>query len=86
VKSHQRFRAKECLPFPLVSDEGGICGVYGAWRRKKLYGREYDGIARISVLVGTDGRVLRVFDPVNAKGHADEVLAVLRATDLRRAP
>ena len=79
TKSHQKFRAKECLPFPLISDEGGICEAYGAWRAKKLYGREYDGIARITVVVGPDGNVSHVFDPVKANGHAEEVLAALGA-------
>ena len=79
VKSHQKFRAKECLPFPLIADPGGICEAYGAWRKKKLYGREYDGIARITVLVGADGRVARIWDPVTAKGHAAEVLAAVEA-------
>jgi thioredoxin-dependent peroxiredoxin len=75
VRSHARFRSKEGLPFALVSDEGGICEAYGSWRRKKLYGREYDGIARITVLIDAEGRVARVWDPVRARGHAAEVLA-----------
>lgn len=75
VKSHQKFRAKECLPFPLIADEGAICEAYGAWRKKKLYGREYDGIARITVLIDANGSVARVWDPVTARGHAAEVLA-----------
>lgn len=77
MKSHQKFRAKECLPFPLISDSGDICVAYGAWRQKKLYGREYEGIARITVVVAPDGKVSHVFDPVHANGHAAEVLAAL---------
>jgi peroxiredoxin Q/BCP len=79
VKSHQKFRAKECLPFPLIVDESGICEAYGAWRRKKLYGREYDGIARITVLIDEFGQIAHIFDPVSPKGHADEVLAVIKS-------
>lgn len=75
VRSHTKFRAKEGLPFPLVSDEGGLCEAYGSWRRKTLYGREYDGIARITFLIDAEGRVEHVWDPVRAKGHAAEVLA-----------
>lgn len=75
VKSHQRFRAKECLPFPLIADDAGICEAYGAWRKKKLYGREYEGIARISFLVNAAGKIAAVWDPVTAKGHAAQVLA-----------
>lgn len=80
VRSHLRFRQKECLPFPLIADEADVCEQYGSWRKKKLYGREYDGIARITVLVGADGRVERVWDPVRAKGHAAEVLAHIEAS------
>ncbi len=75
VKSHQKFRAKECLPFALVSDPGGICEAYGAWRDKKLYGREYKGIARITFLVDERGTIAEVWDPVTARGHALQVLA-----------
>jgi peroxiredoxin Q/BCP len=77
IKSHQKFRAKECLPFPLITDDGSICEAYGAWRKKKLYGREYDGIARITVVIAPTGTVAKVFDPVRANGHAAEVLAFL---------
>lgn len=77
VKKHQSFRAKECLPFRLVSDEGGICEAYGAWREKTLYGRKYLGIARITVLIDENGVVQQVFDPVKAATHAAEVLAAL---------
>lgn len=76
-KSHARFKEKECLPFSLVSDPGGICEAYGAWREKKQYGRSYMGIARISFLIDEEGVVRRVWDPVKARGHAAEVLASL---------
>lgn len=79
AKSHAKFREKECLPFELVSDTTGICESYGAWRQKKLYGREYEGIARISVLIDEEGCVRRVFDPVKPLGHAEEVIQALDA-------
>ncbi len=79
VKSHAKFREKECLPFELVSDTTGICEAYGAWRQKKLYGREYDGIARISVLIDEAGIVRKVFDPVKPSEHAEEVIRAIDA-------
>ncbi len=79
VKKHRSFRAKECLPFALVTDEGGICEAYGAWREKTLYGKRYMGIARITVLIDESGVVTRVFDPVKPEHHALEVLAALDA-------
>lgn len=79
VKKHQSFKKKECLPFPLVVDEGGLCEAYGAWREKTLYGRKYMGIARITFLIDENGVVRQVWDPVKPAGHAAEVLAAVRA-------
>jgi peroxiredoxin Q/BCP len=76
-KKHASFKAKECLPFTLVSDEGGICEAYEAWREKKLYGRAYMGIARVTYLIDEEGRVARSWDPVKPEGHAAEVLAAI---------
>jgi peroxiredoxin len=76
-KKHASFKAKECLPFTLVTDEGGLCEAYGAWREKTLYGRKYMGIARITFLIDEDGIVRRIWDPVKANGHAQEVLEAL---------
>ena len=73
-KKHQSFKKKECLPFTLVSDEGGLCEAYGAWRERSLYGKKYMGIARITFLIDEAGIVRGVFDPVKPAGHAQEVL------------
>ena len=78
VKKHTSWKAKECLPFSLIADDGSLCEKYGAWRMKKLYGREYMGIARITVVIDEKGTVTHVFDPVKANGHAEEILGVLR--------
>ena len=77
VKKHQSFKAKQCLPFPLVVDEGGLCEAYGVWREKSLYGRHYMGIARVTLLVDEAGIVRRIWDPVKVNGHAAEVLAAV---------
>ena len=75
AKAHARFKTKECLPFTLVSDTTGICEAYGAWREKTLYGRNYMGIARITFLIDEAGTIARIFDPVKAATHPQEVLA-----------
>ena len=77
VKKHKSFKAKECLPFPLVTDEGGLCEAWGTWREKKLYGRTYMGIARATFLIDPAGTVARVWDPVTVEGHAAEVLSAI---------
>jgi len=79
VPSHEKFRAKYRLPFPLLADtDHAVAGAYGAWGEKSMYGRKYQGILRTTFLIGPDGRVAQVFQKVKPKGHAAQVLAALR--------
>src|SRR4051812_21514916 len=50
-KSHQKFRKKFGLTFPLASDDSGVCERYGVWKEKNMYGRTYMGIERSTFLV-----------------------------------
>jgi peroxiredoxin Q/BCP len=80
VASHRKFKAKYKLPFALLSDaDHAVALAYGAWGPKKMYGREYEGILRTTVVIDADGRIARVFPKVKVKDHADDVLGVLRA-------
>ena len=77
-RSHQKFRTKYDLPFPLLADEGHeIAEAYGAWGDKSMYGRKYRGILRTTFLIGKNGKITRVFAKVKPNGHAAEVLAAL---------
>jgi len=77
-RSHAKFKAKYGLPFTLLSDEDHqVCQAYGVWGRKKMRGKEYDGIFRTTFLIGADGNILKVFEGVKPEGHASEVLAAL---------
>ena len=79
VKSHEKFRAKFDLPFPLLADEGhSVARAYGVWGEKSMYGRKYMGILRTTFIIDEKGRIARVFEKVKPAGHADEVLAALR--------
>jgi peroxiredoxin Q/BCP len=49
--------------------------AYGAWGEKSMYGRNFMGIIRTTVLIGADGRIARIWRNVRVDGHADEVLA-----------
>ena len=76
VASHDRFKAKHGLPFPLASDETGeVVEAYGAWVEKSMYGRSYMGIERSTFLIDGQGRVRKVWRKVKVPGHVDEVLA-----------
>ena len=80
VRSHNGFKAKHDLPFPLISDsDGTLHEAYGAWGLKKNYGREYMGTIRSTFLVGPDGAVIEAWPKVRVKGHVDAVLAALEA-------
>jgi peroxiredoxin Q/BCP len=78
-KSKAKFATKHDLTFPLLADvDHAVAEAYGAWQEKSMYGRTYMGVARVTYLVGPDGRVVRRWDGVKVDGHADEVLAALR--------
>jgi peroxiredoxin Q/BCP len=75
-KAQEAFRNKHQLGVPLASDEKhDMLEAYGAWGEKSMYGRTFQGILRTTVLIGSDGKILRIWRNVRVDGHADEVLA-----------
>jgi peroxiredoxin Q/BCP len=59
AKSHQSFRSKYDLPFPLLLDpDHKIAEAYDVWREKSMYGRKYMGILRSHFVIDEDGRVV----------------------------
>jgi peroxiredoxin Q/BCP len=79
-KAQESFRDKHRLSVPLISDEKHqMLAAYGAWGEKSMYGRTFMGIIRTTVLVGSDGRVSKVWRHVKVDGHADQVLEAARA-------
>ena len=80
VASHQKFRAKQELPFPLLSDpERTLLAPLGAFGRKIMYGKEVEGIIRSTFLIDPEGVVRHVWPKVSVKGHVAAVLDVLDA-------
>ena len=80
VTSHQKFKQKYRLPFPLLADtDHRVADAYGAWGEKSMYGRKYRGILRTTFLIDPAGRIARVFEKVRPEGHAAEVLAALQS-------
>jgi peroxiredoxin Q/BCP len=80
VKAQEAFRNKHELSVPLASDEQhGMLQAYGVWGEKSMYGKTFLGIVRTTVLIGKDGRVIRIWRHVRVDGHADDVLAAARA-------
>ena len=75
VKSQKNFCEKQSFPFSLVSDpEKTTIRKYEAIGLKKMYGREYEGIFRISYLIDENGLIQKTYGKVKPKEHAKEVL------------
>jgi peroxiredoxin Q/BCP len=80
VASHDKFKKKHDLPFPLASDEDGkVCEAYGTWVEKSMYGRKYMGIERATFLIDDIGVIRNVWRKVKVPGHVEEVLAAAKA-------
>ena len=78
-KSHGKFRDKHALTIPLASDENKeMLEAYGVWVEKAMYGRKYMGVERTTMLVDKAGTVARIWSKVKVKGHAAEVLALVK--------
>lgn len=80
VASHDKFKTKFKLPFPLASDaDGKVCEAYGAWAEKSMYGKKYMGIERSTFLIDEKGILRGIWRKVKVDGHAAEVLAAAEA-------
>jgi peroxiredoxin Q/BCP len=74
-----KFREKESLSFPLLSDpDHAVLAEYGAWGEKTLYGKKVTGVIRSTVVVDAEGRVEQAFYNVKATGHVAKLLRDLK--------
>ena len=73
--SHDKFREKMGIPYPLVSDtEKDVAKSYGVFGKKTFMGREFMGVKRTTFLVDKSGKVIKAFEKVKPAGHSKEVL------------
>ncbi len=73
-KSHRNFMARHDLKLTLLSDpDHEALAPYGAWAKKKNYGREYMGVARSTFIIDPDGNVAAEWKNVKVKGHVEAV-------------
>jgi peroxiredoxin Q/BCP len=78
AQSHQRFRNKYGLQFPLLTDaDHQVMDAYGAWGEKTRFGKKSVGVLRSTFLVDEQGRIERAWHNVKADGHATQVLEAL---------
>ncbi|NML26104.1 peroxiredoxin [Zoogloea dura] len=75
LKSHDNFRAKQELPFHLISDpDETACTLFGVMKMKNMYGKQVRGIERSTFVIDAAGVLRREWRGVKVPGHAQEVL------------
>jgi len=78
--SHEKFKTKYKLNFPLLSDpDKEVAKKYGAWGEKVLYGKRTVGMIRSTFVIDGDGVVRKVFPRVKVDGHDQQVLEAVSA-------
>ncbi len=78
LESHLKFRDKQKLPFPLLSDEdASVAKAYGVYKQKNLYGKKYMGIERTTFIIDRTGRIAQIYPKVKVEGHVQDVLEFL---------
>src|ERR1700730_16096472 len=80
VASHEKFKAKMAFPFDLLSDpEQKVCKLFDVFKEKSMYGRKYMGVERSTFVIDAKGVVRHEWRKVKVKGHAEAVLAAVKA-------
>lgn len=80
IAAHEKFRSKFKFPFDLVSDpEEKACKAYDVIKEKNMYGKKVIGIERSTFLIDASGTLRQEWRKVKVKGHAEEVLAAVKA-------
>jgi len=80
VESHEKFRDKFKLNFPLLADQDHkVAEKYGAWREKNMYGKKSMGIVRSTFLIDSEGKVAKAWKAVKVDGHDDAVIEAVKA-------
>jgi peroxiredoxin Q/BCP len=75
IASHEKFKAREKLPFALLADEDEkVCKLFDVIHEKSMYGRKYLGVERSTFLLDAQGVLAREWRKVKVPGHAEEVL------------
>ena len=77
AKSHQKFIAKNELPFTLIADtDKKLVEQFGVWGEKSMYGRKYMGTFRTTFIINEEGIIERIILPkqVKTKEHSKQIL------------
>ncbi len=80
LKAHEKFTANECLPFPLITDvDETLCRYYDVIKEKNMYGKLVMGIQRSTFLYDKHGKLVDSWRKVSPPGHAEMLLARVKA-------
>ncbi|MGH1357820.1 MAG: peroxiredoxin [Burkholderiaceae bacterium] len=80
IRSHENFKAKLELPFELISDpDETLCELFDVMKMKNMYGKKVRGIERSTFLINPEGKLAFEWRGVKVPGHAEAVLAQLKA-------
>src|SRR3954470_14190511 len=81
LKAQEAFKKKHDLTIGLLSDETHkVLEAYGAWGKKSMYGKTFEGVLRKTLLIGPDAKIVRIWPKVKVDGHAEEVLAAAKSS------
>ena len=79
MKSHDKFKENECLPFELLSDEDeALCELFGVMKMKNMYGKQVRGVERSTFLIDTNGVLRQEWRGVKVDGHVKEVVEAVK--------
>jgi len=79
LESHQHFREKNHLPFPLLADEDAtLSKMYGVYKQKNLYGKKSMGIERTTFVIDRTGRIAQIYPKVKVDGHVQDLLEFVK--------
>ena len=80
LKSHESFKAKQSLPFELGADtDEAVCTLFSVMKNKNMYGKQVRGVERSTFVIDRNGVLRREWRGAKVSGHAEEVLAFVKA-------
>ena len=78
-QSHEKFKEKFSLPFPLLADVGHkVCEQYGVWAEKNTFGKTYWGVVRSTFIIDPDGKLAEIYRKVKVSQHSEAVLKAIQ--------
>ena len=79
--AQKKFKEQHDLPYTLLADaDKKVANLFGVIKEKNMYGKKVKGVARTTFLIDPNGKIAHIFENVKPDGHAEEVLAKVKAS------